>query len=252
MALSGYVKLHRSLLGWEWHDDPATGWLFINLVLMANHVPSEWRGISIQRGQLVTGRKALAEQTGLSEQSVRTALNHLKSTGEITISPTNKFSLVTIVNYGKFQDAQSDSTSTPTSTPTSNSTNDQPAANQQLTTNKNEKKYKNEEKGTVEPPPAVLAFDGTDLSGALRQHADELARRYGLPVIDATRDALLEDFERHGTEAVEAALKAAALKDKRGGLSITFYRAFLNRQKEEHYGKSQKDTESSWRIGNVV
>ncbi len=250
MALSGYVKLHRSLLGWAWHDDPATGWLFINLVLMANHVPSEWRGISIQRGQLVTGRKALAEQTGLSEQSVRTALNHLKSTGEITISPTNKFSLVTIVNYGKFQDTNSDSTSTPTSKLTS----DQPAANQQPTTNKKYKKYENEEKGVAEPPPAVLAFDGTDLSGILQQHqhADELARRYGLPVIDATRDALLEDFERYGAEAVEAALKEAALKDKRGGLSIAFYRSILNRVKGEEYGTPQKSVESSWNVGNVV
>lgn len=131
MALSnGFVVLHRSLLSWGWHADPSTGWLFVNLIMMANCAPVEWKGIKIERGQLVTGRKALAEQTGLSEQSIRTALNHLKSTGEITIESTNKYSLITLVNYRKFQDIPETSTNKPTSKLTSN----QPATNQQLTT----------------------------------------------------------------------------------------------------------------------
>jgi len=75
---------------------------------MANWTDSEWQGMTIKRGQLVTGRKALAAQTGLSERQIRTALDHLKSTNELTIKSTNKFSLITLVNYGKFQDVQSD------------------------------------------------------------------------------------------------------------------------------------------------
>lgn len=107
----------------------------MNLLLMANWTDSDWQGMTIKRGQLVTGRKALAAQTGLSEQTVRTSLNHLKSTNEITIIPTNKFSVITIVNYGKFQDISE----MLTSTSTNNLTSDQPAANQQLTTNEKEK-----------------------------------------------------------------------------------------------------------------
>lgn len=135
MLQNGFIALHRSLLSWGWHADPATGWLFVNLLLMANWTDSEWQGMTIERGQLVTGRKALAAQTGLSEQTVRTSLNRLKSTNEITIASTNKFSVITVVNYGKFQDVPE----MPTSTLTSNLTNNQPAANQQLTTNEQEK-----------------------------------------------------------------------------------------------------------------
>lgn len=108
MLQNGFIALHRSLLSWGWHADPATGWLFVNLLLMANWTDSEWQGMTIKRGQLVTGRKALAAQTGLSERQIRTALDHLKSTNELTIKSTNKFSLITLVNYGKFQDVQSD------------------------------------------------------------------------------------------------------------------------------------------------
>lgn len=133
---NGFVVLHRSLLSWGWHDDPSTFCLFVNLILLANHAPAEWKGIKIDRGQLITGRKSLAKQTGLSEQSIRTALNHLKSTGEITIESTNKYSLITLVNYRKFQDIPEESTSKSTS----KSTSDQPATNQQLTTNNKDNK----------------------------------------------------------------------------------------------------------------
>ena len=76
--------------------------------------------MTIKRGQLITGRKALAAQTGLSERQIRTALDHLKSTNELTIKSTNKFSLITIVNCGKFQDVQSDIDQQVDQRPTSN------------------------------------------------------------------------------------------------------------------------------------
>ena len=148
MPLAGFIKLHRSLLEWEWHDDPTTGWLFVNLILMANFSPSEWKGRKIERGQLVTGRKALSVQTGLSEQMIRTSLNHLKNTGEITIKSTNKFSLITVVNYEKFQSDADE--------PTSNLTSNQPATNQQLTTTEEEKEERERKKVRKRfSPPSV-------------------------------------------------------------------------------------------------
>lgn len=146
MALTGFVKLYRSLLDWEWHDDPATFTVFVHLLLMANYEPREWRGIHIARGQVVTGRKSLAEQTGLSEQSVRTALNHLKSTGEITIESTNRHSLISVVNYGKIQDM----TSISTNALTANLTSDQPTANQPSTTTKEVNKLRRTKKNEEE------------------------------------------------------------------------------------------------------
>ena len=58
----------------------------------------------MERGQLITGRLSLKEQTGISEQSIRTAFEKLKSTNEITIKSTNKYSIVTICNYNEYQD----------------------------------------------------------------------------------------------------------------------------------------------------
>ena len=90
-------------------------------MLKANYCEREFENITVKRGQLVTSRKQLADETGISEQSIRTALVHLKSTNEITTRATSKFTIITIVNYEEWQST------------TNISTNDQPTTNQQST-----------------------------------------------------------------------------------------------------------------------
>lgn len=216
--LNGFVVLHRSLLNWGWHSDPATGWLFVNLILLASHAPTEWRGIKLDRGQLITGRKSLADQTGLSERQIRTALERLKSTGEVTIKTTNKYSLITLVNYRKFQDIPGASTSISTST----STNNRPATDHIVTN----RQYKQE----VVYAREAAAADESDLLSQIADHqrADDLVQRYQLPDGDTSREALLEDAERIGWAKLEEALQAASRSNSRQRLSINFYRRFLN------------------------
>lgn len=76
----------------------------------------------------------------------------------------------------------------------------------------------------------VDAFDGSELSGQIAdlQRADELIRRYHLPDCDTSREALLEDAERVGWEALGDALRQAAASNSRQGLSVNFYRAVMN------------------------
>ena len=125
MTSNGYIKLHRKLLNWEWYKDANTTRVFLHLLLIANYGESRYQGVEIHPGQAVIGRKTLADALGMSEQNVRTALTHLKSTSEITIKSTNKFSVVTIVNWALYQSTDEESTNESTN----NLTNDQPATN---------------------------------------------------------------------------------------------------------------------------
>ena len=102
--MEGWVRIHRKMLSWQWYDDMPTKCLFLHLLLISNYTQSEWHGITVERGQIVTSYKNLATQTGLSVQQTRLALNKLRSTGEITIKTTNKFSIITICNYDSYQD----------------------------------------------------------------------------------------------------------------------------------------------------
>lgn len=148
----GFIKLHRSICDWEWYSDINTQAVFIYLLLHANWEDSRYRGCEIPRGSLVTGRKVISETLGISEQSVRTSLEHLKSTNEITIKSTNRFSVITITNWEKFQCLENESTSKLTN----KSTNNQPTINQQLTTYKEYKNIRNKEnKNNIFAPPSL-------------------------------------------------------------------------------------------------
>ena len=109
---NGWIKLHRSILTWEWWDDFNVRTLFIYCLLMANHTDKQWRGIVIPRGSFATSLPELAKGTGLSVQQVRTAISKLKSTGEITDQSTREYRTITICNYANYQMDDSDAQQT--------------------------------------------------------------------------------------------------------------------------------------------
>ncbi|MFA7020752.1 MAG: hypothetical protein WC215_04285 [Bacilli bacterium] len=122
MLESGYIRLYRSLLSWEWYTDTNTKAVFLHLILTANWEPKKWRGITIERGQRVYSRTSLSRELKMSERSIRTSLNHLISTGEVTNQTTPQYSIVTIKNYELYQQA------------TSETTNDRPAGQNEAET----------------------------------------------------------------------------------------------------------------------
>ena len=101
--MAGWIKLHRKMLEWEWYDDINVCRLWVHLLLKANHKDNRWKGIDVKSGQLITGRHSLSYETGLTEQQIRTSINKLKSTGEITSKIYSKFSLITITSWSEYQ-----------------------------------------------------------------------------------------------------------------------------------------------------
>lgn len=160
MIENGYIRLHRTLTGWRWYKDGNVLRLWLHLLLNANYAPSDFQDRIIGRGEQVTSLKALSESTGLSIQEVRTALGKLKRTGEILVNSNRHFTIVSILNYDKFQSDSADKQQTVNT----QSTNKQQTVNSQSTTSEKEKKAKN----TIPPciPPTSSAEE-IPFSGAL-------------------------------------------------------------------------------------
>lgn len=106
----GYIKVSRSLLDWCWYHDINTCRLFVHMLLRVNWKKGYYGGEEIERGSFVSSISKLSAETGLSEREVRTALEHLKKTGEVTCKRHAKYSVYTVVNYCKYQssDTQND------------------------------------------------------------------------------------------------------------------------------------------------
>lgn len=136
----GWIKLHRTLINWEWYGSPKHVAVFIDLLLSTNHKENKYRGTVIKRGQLTTSYRAIAERSGVSYQSVRTVLADLVATGEITYQNIKKCSMITMLKWDSYQ---LDNIETNTHI-NRQLTGNQHTTNRQLTTNKNDNNEKND------------------------------------------------------------------------------------------------------------
>lgn len=107
MLESGYIKLYRSLLNWEWYDDINTKTVFLHLLLTVNIAKRQWHGITVPCGSRICSYAVLSSETKLSVDKVRTAIKHLEATGEITRCKYPKCTVFTVNNYDKFQNVPS-------------------------------------------------------------------------------------------------------------------------------------------------
>ena len=93
--------------------------MYLHLFLTANPKDNIWKGKTIKRGQLVTSYRHLAAAVGLDVHTVHDAIKKLKLTGEITVEPNARFSIITLNNYDCFQGSPTKSQRSPNSAPTS-------------------------------------------------------------------------------------------------------------------------------------
>lgn len=127
---NGFVTMPRSITSWRWYHNANTFRVFFHLIISANYTDHDFEGITVHRGQVVTSRKSLATELKLSEREIRTALTHLKTTNDIAIETTTKFSIITVNSFDDYQGA------------TNTATNERPSSDQRATTPKELKNNK--------------------------------------------------------------------------------------------------------------
>lgn len=104
MTNIGYVQLHRQILDSRTYSRGieylgVMSWLILN----ARWQDGFYQGREVKRGQLAVTLKELSFSFKCSIQHVRTLLKNIQSDGVITIQPTSKYLLLTVVNYNIYQ-----------------------------------------------------------------------------------------------------------------------------------------------------
>ena len=145
--MDGWLKLYRSILDSAVFQDAEILkvwiWLLCNVAFEQHDTVCYGKVIHLKTGQIATGRKKIAQCTDLNENKVYRALTVLKSLGNIEIKATNKYSIITVVNWDKYQDENVKRTSSEQQT-NSKTTTEEHQSNSKTTQHKNGKNVKKE------------------------------------------------------------------------------------------------------------
>lgn len=136
--MPGWIKIHRQIQNCLiWDDKPfnmASAW--IDLLLLANHEDKETifdkKPILVKRGQRITSVRELSARWGWGKDKTLRFLRLLESEKMIVKESDSRKTLLTIVNYGIYQDGE-----------TENETVIRTLTGQSQATNKNDKNDKN-------------------------------------------------------------------------------------------------------------
>jgi len=103
----GWIKIHRSLLECnELIGNYERIGLWMVLLLLASHRPHTVKKYKrdLEAGQLLTNLNKLSKLSGISETKIYRLLHYFSDNDMITIDGTNKYTVITIINYRKYQD----------------------------------------------------------------------------------------------------------------------------------------------------
>ena len=136
--MPGWIKIHRQIQNCLiWDDKPfnmASAW--IDILLLANHEDKETifdkKPILVKRGQRITSVRELSARWGWGKDKTLRFLRLLESEKMIVKESDSRRTLLTIVNYGIYQDCENE-----------NETVIRTLTGQSQATNKNDKNDKN-------------------------------------------------------------------------------------------------------------
>ena len=107
---NGYIKLYRQLLESPIFLNDKLLKLWIWCLLKASHKPHKVivgvQEIELNSGQFICGRKKDSEALGLSESTFYRYLKRLESLKMLSLNSNNKYTVVTVENWAKFQEEE--------------------------------------------------------------------------------------------------------------------------------------------------
>lgn len=200
--MDGWLKLYRSILDSAVFQDAEMLkvwiWLLCNVAFEQHDTICYGKVIHLKPGQIATGRKKIAQYTDLNENKVYRALTALKSLGNIEIKATNKYSIITVVNWDKYQEENDKRTSS------EQQTNSKTTAEEQQTNNKRtqHKNGKNEKEIYMCPffDRAWELFPNKKGKSAVSKKAMRELAEAGEIVVIAAIENYKAEIQRRGTE----------------------------------------------------
>ncbi|MDK8182079.1 hypothetical protein [Paenibacillus sp. UMB4589-SE434] len=198
--MDGWIKLHRKTLENPVvckDSDYIAVWMY--LLLNATHKEHQTlfagEKITLQPGQLITGRKTISEKFNIDESKVQRILKSFENEQQIEQQTSNKNRLISIVSWPDYQDCEQQDEH--------QVNNNCTTTEQQVNTNKNVKNLKNERIKELKDIKTFAVYtSNTDLNYALESFV-EFRKKIKKPMTDRAIDLLLSKLDKLATNDEE-------------------------------------------------
>lgn len=260
------VVIPRGMLNIQTKREEEALLFFIKLLLLANTEDTEWAGLIIPRGSLLTSYRDLAEQFGMTVQKVRTLVQRNTNQHTINTRSTHQLTHITICDYDRYIVCQHSNQHTTNTQLTQQSTHFAPAQdinilnynNNIFNTQEESDKSKAEEDVKKKEKHTLLSHAShDDLSVSFSDAADRLYSMYPASVkrSDGTRRTLrcgndknkIIRLLKNGHTEEELAEKIKSYMDENPGEYTRMLSTFLNNLPDYSEPEETKPKEDDWK-----
>lgn len=127
MGDNGWIKLDRDIQSHWVYTDAFIFKAWVDLIMIANHKESkivfDGNLLTIKRGQHMTSIRKLSDRWECTPRKVIKTLKMFRDEGMIFMDSTKRGTLLTIVNYGKYQDMRNTKGNTESNIPSNTNGN---------------------------------------------------------------------------------------------------------------------------------
>lgn len=230
MSGKGWISIHRKML-----DNPIVCkdsdhmavWVYLLLNATHTEYPALFSGnkITLQPGQLLTGRKSISEKLNISESKVQRILKTFENEQQIEQQNGNKNRLITVVSWSEYQDSEHQNEQ--------QLNNKRTTTEQQVNTNNNVNNKNNENKGNKKKSiPKIKFAEFVSLSQEeydklLSSHGEEKTKRM-IEILDNYKGANNKKYASDYRAILNWVVKRVEEEGQRGGYKPT--ESFTGRQ----------------------
>ena len=100
---TGWIKLSRKFVVWEFFDDPKAIKVFLYMLLQAESIDNHTPNLHLKRGEFCFSFRDLSLKLRITLQELRTILKKFEASEVIAIKTNNHYSIATILEYSHYQ-----------------------------------------------------------------------------------------------------------------------------------------------------
>lgn len=231
----GFIVIWREIRdSWVWGLPAIQRLIAIELLIEANWRPrrvvTRKGSVMIPRGSCIIGTSEFADRIGVSRQQLRTALINLRNGGFLTSKSTNRGTLVSIVNYDRYQNRNWKGNQQINQENEVQPTSSQPTPNQRLTTPEPSNQVTSEpedgaQKAPSRPPPEQKSRVKTHSNRKAVIEAYHEAHKAAMgdkPSWGPKQRTLANELAGRGVSAADVTTRAGVMFEMRGRFPAEF------------------------------